>query len=86
MANLITHGQCGKQWSGLTNGHCSACHETFSSGAFDKHQHIRDGVITCSTKGFVPWEMPWGILWKLPGPDKPWWRDVKTVELPDDAA
>lgn len=86
MAKVYRHGQCEKQWTGLTNGHCSACHETFSSGAFDRHQSIDKGVITCSTDGLIPCEMPWGILWRLPGPDNPWWRNVKTVELPDDPA
>lgn len=63
---MITHGRCGKSWTGATNGHCSGCHETFSRGAFDKHQRIRDGVVTCSTEGLVAHEQPWGTLWKLP--------------------
>ena len=34
--------------SGNRTGHCSACHRTFDSGdAFDAHQRISDGVVTC---------------------------------------
>jgi hypothetical protein len=32
-------GKCGKKWNGLSECHCSACHEQFGSVfAFDKHR------------------------------------------------
>jgi hypothetical protein len=35
---------CGRQWSGLTQAHCSVCHEHFSRVAnFDKHGVRRGG-------------------------------------------
>lgn len=63
----IRHGACGKWWTGPSNGHCGKCHETFSSGAFDKHQRIHNGVIACSTEKLVAHPMPWGTLWRKPG-------------------
>jgi hypothetical protein len=63
---LIRHGACGRGWSGVTNGHCSGCHETFSRGAFDRHQRIGAGVVTCSTDGLMAHPKPWGVLWSLP--------------------
>lgn len=26
----ITHGECGKKWTGAARAHCSGCHETFN--------------------------------------------------------
>lgn len=63
----IRHGQCGKWWTGASNGHCGKCHRVFSRGAFDKHQRIKSGVITCSVAGLSPHPYPWGLLWTLPG-------------------
>lgn len=42
--------RCGCRWhqKGNQSGHCSQCHRTFSSEfAFDKHQTINDGIVTC---------------------------------------
>lgn len=70
---LIRHGACGRTWTGASRGHCSGCHETFSSGAFDKHQRISGGVVTCSTDGLVASRKPWGTLWSMPGGENRWW-------------
>lgn len=41
----ITHGQCGKTWTGKSRAHCSNCHETFSTyGSSDKHRIGEHGV------------------------------------------
>lgn len=69
-ARLIRHGACGKGWTGLTRGHCSGCHETFVSSAFDKHQRIHEGRLQCLTPydvGLVARDKPWGVLWGMPG-------------------
>lgn len=35
----ITHGECGKSWTGNGRAHCSGCHETFSTyGVSDRHR------------------------------------------------
>lgn len=42
---------CDVRWAqrGNQTGHCSACHRTFGSlDAFDAHQSIDDGVVTCT--------------------------------------
>jgi hypothetical protein len=62
----FAHGACGRWWTGADRGHCGQCHETFSRGAFDAHQRISGGVITCSTDALEGHEEPWGTLWKLP--------------------
>lgn len=70
MSELIRHGRCGKTWTGKTRGHCAQCHETFTSGAFDKHRTISGGVVTChppAGRGLVARDMPWGVLWGMPG-------------------
>ncbi len=77
---LIRHGACGKGWSGITRGHCGQCHETFSAGAFDPHQRIHGGVITCSTDGLEAREEPWGTLWILP--DSGYWARRRAVSDP----
>lgn len=36
---LITHGECGKTWSGNGRAHCSGCHETFNTyRGSDRHR------------------------------------------------
>jgi hypothetical protein len=50
MANVVSHGACGIQWTQVGNqtGHCSGCHLTFSGEwAFDRHQSIIDGRVVC---------------------------------------
>lgn len=51
MAELTTHGACGKSWRqrGNTTGHCARCHETFEGlGLFDWHQVVQgDGTVKC---------------------------------------
>lgn len=45
MRNGISHGECGKTWTGVTRAHCGACHETFNSdGGADIHRVGRFGV------------------------------------------
>lgn len=75
----FSHGQCGRWWTGVTIGHCGQCHQEFSSGAFDRHQHIRDGILTCDTTGLTPHIKPYGTLWKRPGDDH--WTNF---DLPDE--
>lgn len=39
MSETITHGECGKTWTGRGRAHCSGCHETFSTyGVSDRHR------------------------------------------------
>lgn len=50
MSNIVAHGQCGIKWTQVGNrtGHCSGCHLTFQGErAFDNHQTIKDGRVTC---------------------------------------
>jgi hypothetical protein len=68
-APRIYHGACGKWWTGISRGHCGQCHETFTAGAFDKHQRIPGGVITCSTAKLHARQESWGDLWALPQSD-----------------
>lgn len=36
----ITHGACGRSWTGLRTAHCGGCHETFSGvSLFDEHRN-----------------------------------------------
>jgi hypothetical protein len=63
----FSHGACGRWWTGISVGHCGRCHQEFSHGAFDAHQSIRGGILTCSTAKLVAHEMPYGTLWRLPG-------------------
>jgi len=67
---LITHGECGKSWTGRARAHCSGCHETFSTyGASDKHRH---GPFprTCgdpATGGLVRrWDAQGNVYWGYP--------------------
>ena len=74
MAQLITHGSCGKQWTGLRRSHCPACHETFNSEyAAEKHRvGPFGGGRKCAPPdevGLVAVEQPWGICWQTPGSD-----------------
>lgn len=85
MSDLINHGACGKSWSGLSRGHCSGCCQTFSAGAFDAHQRIKDGIVTCSTEKLVPSEEPWGTLWRLPAAEGGSYWDRRR-EAEEDAA
>jgi hypothetical protein len=61
----INHGACGKWWTGIHLGHCGACHETFTGSAFDAHQTLEGGHVSCSTDKLQPVWQPWGILWRL---------------------
>lgn len=79
---MIRHGRCGKSWTGANRGHCSGCCETFTSGAFDKHQHISAGTVTCSTDGLIGKPQPWGTLWALPGSSADYWQARRTMEQP----
>jgi hypothetical protein len=83
---LIRHGQCGRGWTGASRGHCSGCHETFSSGAFDQHQRISGGIVTCSTSGLVSSEKPWGTLWSRPTVEGVTWWAQRGNDAEEDAA
>lgn len=72
----LTHPKCGQAWTGTRASHCGACCLTFSSTtAFDKHQHLNDGILTCESPekvGLLPVPKPWGMLWSLPSNGSPW--------------
>ena len=77
---MISHGECGKQWTGLRRAHCPACHETFNSdSAAEKHRRGTPGMdrrcITPADAGLVPTEQPWGTCWQTPGSDQPWFKN-----------
>lgn len=65
----ITHGTCGRWWTGSERSHASCCHETFSSlSAFDAH---RKGG-RCNppeTVGLVARQKAFGVLWGWPSPE-----------------
>lgn len=69
----ITHGKCGKTWTGLSRAHCPSCCETFSrDSAADKHRVGQFGVdrrcADPSSVGLVPHQQPWGVMWSHPSP------------------
>jgi hypothetical protein len=69
---VITHGECGKTWTGASRAHCSGCHETFSTyGVSDRHRVGTPGVdrrcVDPATVGLVLRD---GI-WRGPSPDAP---------------
>lgn len=71
---MITHGECGKTWTGLRRAHCPACHETFNSdSAAEKHRVGRPGIdrrcVDPATVGLIAVEQPWGLCWQAPGTD-----------------
>lgn len=70
---IITHGECGKQWTGLSRAHCAACHLTFASdSAAEKHRVGKFGIdrrcVDPATKKLVPHETPYGIVWHTAPP------------------
>jgi hypothetical protein len=74
---MITHGECGKTWTGLRRAHCPACHETFNSdSAAEKHRKGKPGpdrhCLPPASAGLVPTEQSWGICWQTPGSDGRW--------------
>ncbi|MGW0682900.1 FDXHR family putative zinc-binding protein [Streptomyces sp. NPDC002754] len=66
----ITHGECGKSWTGMAKAHCSGCHETFSTyGASDKHRIGSFGIDRrCAAPGTVGLVQRDGI-WGYPAPE-----------------
>jgi hypothetical protein len=62
----ITHGRCGRWWTGAERSHCGGCCETFSSlKTFEAH---RKGL-RCNdpgSVGLVARETPFGRLWGRP--------------------
>ncbi len=49
---MSTCRDCHKSWTGLSAGHCTVCHETFSSASNDRHW-TKDGHIHPSPVLFV---------------------------------
>jgi hypothetical protein len=71
---MITHGECGKTWTGLRRAHCPACHETFNSdSAAEKHRIGKPGIdrrcVDPATVGLIAVQQPWGECWQAPGTD-----------------
>lgn len=77
---IITHGECGKQWTGSSRAHCAACHLTFASdAAAEKHRVGKFGVdrrcedpATMKDKDehakFIPHTTPLGVIWHTAPP------------------
>lgn len=66
---MITHGACGRSWTGASRSHCPACHETFNSDwAAEKHRTGRPGVdrrcVPPAEAGLVGVEQAWGVCWQ----------------------
>lgn len=71
---MISHGACGKTWTGLRRAHCAACCTTFNSdSAAEKHRVGRPGIdrrcVDPATVGLIAVEQPWGPCWQAPGSD-----------------
>jgi len=68
----ITHGACGKTWTGAGRAHCSGCHETFSTdGVASKHRIGTFGIDRrCAHPATVGLVLRGGI-WRGPSPDSP---------------
>jgi hypothetical protein len=68
---LITHGACGRQWTGASRAHCSGCHETFTTyGASDKHRTGTFGVDRrCAHPLAVGLVQRASGIWGYPAPD-----------------
>lgn len=78
---MISHGACGKTWTGLRRAHCPSCHETFNSdSAAEKHRVGRPGVdrrcVDPATVGLIAVRQPWGECWQAPGSDLRFTADV----------
>lgn len=80
----ITHGACGKSWTGARRAHCPACHRTFSGdSAADRHRVGQFGVDRrCADPaevGLVRSQQPWGEMWSYPSSDnpRPWTRTTE---------
>lgn len=70
---MISHGLCGKSWSGAGRSHCPACHETFSTdGAAEKHRKGAFGIdrrcVDPVSVGLVAVHHGKGRLWQYPAP------------------
>lgn len=69
----ITHGECGKSWTGPTRAHCGACHETFNSESLaDKHRKGPFPGRHCDTAGMRQDEAG---IWRAIRDDMPTWAD-----------
>ncbi len=75
----LTHPKCGQSWTGTRAAHCPLCCLTLSGTyAFDAHQHLTDGILTCGSPekvGLVPVAKPWGVLWSWPSDGRNPWAD-----------
>ena len=76
MTQLISHGECGKSWTGLRRAHCASCHETFNSDyAAEQHRTGSFGpggdrhCLTPVEAGLVSTEQAWGLCWQTPSSD-----------------
>ncbi len=74
-AGPITHGQCGKTWTGALRSHCPACHRTFNrdSGA-ERHRTgaYRDGGRTCTDPAALGFTLRDGIWYAPSSGETPW--------------
>ncbi|MFK0182025.1 hypothetical protein ACIQVR_39445 [Streptomyces xanthochromogenes] len=80
---MISHGECGKTWTGLRRAHCPICHETFNSdSAAEKHRRGNYGIdrhcLPPADAGLVAVELPWGTCWQTPGIDRAtaWFKGI----------
>ena len=65
----VSHGACGKWWTGNDRSHCGACHLLFSSlSAFDRHRRAGQ-CLPPAEVGLVARQQSYGLLWGWPGPD-----------------
>lgn len=58
MSQIVHCGRnCSWRQSGNRTGHCSGCHRTFDGErAFDRHQTVSDGKVTCHDPAAVVYE------------------------------
>lgn len=78
MPEIITHGKCGKQWTGKSRCHCSRCHETFSSlSAFDRHWvgAVGRDCRKPSEVGLLMVPGPLGGIWSWPSDGLPFGKE-----------
>lgn len=74
LSTPITHGACGKSWTGGLRAHCPVCHRTFNrdSGAEAHRTGTYSGGRTCSDPAALGYTERDGV-WYAPAPaNAPW--------------